>query len=120
MYDIEMGSFLSSLSSIPPPLDDNDSNLMEMEPTLSSGPHTGDSDLVGRQYPLNPNGHFTTNLLTGFRRQLRTDANTQIHQEWVLEPLLTTGSANLGPNILDHKARVETIRNEVNRFRHES
>jgi hypothetical protein len=88
-----MGSFLSSLSSNPPPPDDFGS--MEMEPlSRSSGRRTGqlDSDLdyySGRRYPLNPNGGGSANLLQGFRRRLRTSATTQIHvqshQEWDLE-----------------------------------
>lgn len=48
-----------------------------------------------RRYPLNPKGHFTTNLLTGFRRRT-TRLHVQTQEEWVLEPLLT--SANQCPN----------------------
>ena len=88
---INMGSYLSSLSSTPPPPPDD---LMEMKPfSRSSGPRTGRFDQhPGRRYPLNPNGHFTTNLLTGFKRR----TNTQTQQEWVLEPLLI--SADHSPN----------------------
>ena len=107
-----MGSFLSSLTSTPPPPDDFD--FMEMEPlSRLSGPRTRQLDLdqySGRRYPLNPNGHFTTNLLTGFRRRLRTDTGMQSHvqtqQEWVLEPLLI--SADHGPNDFECKAGAKT------------
>jgi hypothetical protein len=85
-----MGSFLSSLSSNPPP---DDFDLMEMEPlSRSLGPRIGqlnsDLDYSGRRYPLNPNGGGTTNLLQGFRHRLRTSAtqiHLQSHQEWDLE-----------------------------------
>jgi hypothetical protein len=70
---------------------------MEMEP-LSRGTARSqfDSDQYSyRRYPLNPNGHFTTNLLIGgFRRRLRIkQMPVQTYQEWDSEPLLT----NHGP-----------------------
>ena len=109
MHDIDMGSFLSSLSGPPRPQDNFD--LTEMEPlSRLSGPRSRQIQYSGRHYPLNPNGHFTTNLLTGFRRRLRTDTSTQTHQqEWVLEPPLI--SADHGPNVPnvpEHKAGAET------------
>ena len=109
MHDINMGSFLSSLSSTPPPPDDF--NLMEMEPLWRSSGPTGSkfdpAQYSGRSYPLNPNGHFITNSLTGFRRRIRINANKQMpvqtYQEGDLEPLLT--STNHGP---EHKAGART------------
>ena len=91
---------------------------MEMESlSRSSKPTSGtqiDSDLnqySGRLYPLNPNGHFTTNLLTGFRRRHCIKASKQIsvrtYQEWDSKPLLTS-TTDHGPNILELKAETRT------------
>jgi hypothetical protein len=68
-----------------------------MEPLsrLSGARRAGQLDR--RRYPLNPNGHFTTNLLIGFRHRPRTQ--TKISQDWAfLEPHLTS------PNVLEHNA----------------
>ena len=90
VHNINTGSFLSLTRT---PLLPDDFNLMEMEPL--SGPP------VNLTLP-NPNGHFTTKLLTGFRCRLRINANKQMpvqtYQEWDLETLLT--STDHGPNVL--------------------
>ena len=90
---------------------------MEMESLSRSSEPTRtqiDSDLnqcSGRRHPLNPNGHFTTNLLTGFKRRHRINANKQIsvqtYQEWDLEPLVTS-TTDHGPNILERKGGTRT------------
>ena len=109
-----MGSFLSSLSSTPLPPDDF--ILMEMEPLSQPSEPTrtqfdsGLDQYSGRRYPLNPNGHFTTNLLTGCRRRLNANKqiSVQTYQEWDLEPLLTS-TTHHGPNVLERKAGARTF-----------
>jgi len=77
---------------------------MEMGPLLSrSSGHQSDPQAdLRRRRPLNPNGHLTTNLLTGLRRRPRTDANKLAH-EWVLEPLPTSADHFRIPDVLEHK-----------------
>ena len=87
---------------------------MEMELLSRSSEPTRtqtDSDLnqcSGRRHPLNPNGHGTTNVLTGFRRRhANKQISVQAYQERDLEPLLTS-TTDHGPNILERKAGTRT------------
>jgi hypothetical protein len=84
-----MGSFLSSFSSTSPSPDD-----LELQTLSPSADRTSDPDPYSkRHHPLNPIGHFTSNLLIVSFRRRRTYTNTQT-QVQALESSTVANRAN--------------------------
>ena len=88
-----MGSFISAFSASNSPLDN-----LELQPLSKAR-----TDRTGRRrYPLNPNGHGTSNLLpSSFRRRLYTTGKTQTQVRAVESPTGANHSANNEPGATD-------------------
>lgn len=101
-----MGSFLSTFSSAKPA----DELELQLWPKDASCADPIDR-YSGRRHPLNPNGHFTSNLLTSsfrLRRRRRTNTQTHPHIQALESPSADESEPGTDATTSDGSAQVNT------------